>query len=205
MRRVILALTFALLFLSSCSSLGMDPTAVAFFYLIVIVFIIVFIWGCKIDYKKLKQKERYLTDGFEFMGHYVYGHPKVKSPAPDIVYGRLETGHIVFYQIGETEYNVFPPSAIEGFKILCNNIEDARVEDETTFESRITIPRMFVAGLYSLAWKKRDKHEAAFLRVIWRDGRFTNETVFGFDGTGAISSADKARNFVISCCKATDD
>ena len=88
------------------------------------------------------------------MGHYVYGHPKVKSPAPDIVYGRLETGHIVFYQIGETEYNVFPPSAIEGFKILCNNIEDARVEDETTFESRITIPRMFVAGLYSLAWKK---------------------------------------------------
>ncbi len=204
MKRTSLLMAFASTLLSSCSSLGMDAVDITLFYLIVILFVIGFIWACKVDIKKLKQKEKYLSDGFEFMGHYVYGHPGVKIPAPDITYGRLEAGRIIFYQIGESGFEVFPPHAIEGFEIPCDNIEDACVEDKTTFESRITIPRMFVAGLYALAWKKRDKREAAFLRIIWRDGRFSNETVFGFDGTGATLSADKARNFVISCCKTTD-
>ena len=82
-----------------------------------------------------------------------------------------------------------------------NQIKNIYVEDSTTIQSRPTVVRFLAVGLLAFAWQKKKKNEQAYLGVEWNDGRFDHDTIFEYEGKGAMQKANTVRNKLIQQIK----
>jgi hypothetical protein len=81
--------------------------------------------------------------------------------------------------------------------IDATRISDVSIDDASSIEHRVTIPRVLLTGIVAFALKKKEKHESAFFTLDWDDGRFSHATVFGFQASGAMNRANESRNTIL--------
>ena len=77
-------------------------------------------------------------------------------------------------------------------------IKNVLVEDDTTFEKRVSLAGLFLVGIFAFGMKKKQKNELAYITIEWNDGRFDHSTIFEYDGPGSLIRANKDRNKIIS-------
>jgi len=82
-------------------------------------------------------------------------------------------------------------------EIKPEQIKNVIIEDVSTMQSRVTVGRILVTGVFAFAIPKKEKTEISYLIIEWNDGRFDHETIFEFYGVGAIQKANTARNSII--------
>ena len=87
------------------------------------------------------------------------------------------------------------------FEIKKDAIQGIELEDATTMENRVTLGRVFLVGVFALAWRKKKKNELAFVVVEWNDGRFGHATTFSFEGKDALQKANRFRNDLVAACR----
>ena len=58
-----------------------------------------------------------------------------------------------------------------------------------------------LTGVFAFAWKKKTKHELAYITIYWNDGKFDHETIFEFEGRNAMTRANSSRNKLINLAK----
>lgn len=110
---------------------------------------------------KIKQvrNDREIGIGYKTVANYLGGHPAYVKQIP----GNLVT---------KPEGLVFNAMFKDRFTISYKEI--TAVESDTA--EHLTLGRMLLVGVFSLAWKKKDK----FLKVSYKDNTgFQNEVVFG--------------------------
>lgn len=79
-----------------------------------------------------------------------------------------------------------------------DSVTNIIIEDKSTIEHRVTMGRLLTVGVFAFAWKKKKKNNDAFLIIEWKIGdRFSNETIFEFEGKNAMQMANIARNKII--------
>jgi len=83
-------------------------------------------------------------------------------------------------------------------RISNDSITNIVIEDSSTIEKRVSFGRVFLVGIFALAWQKKKKNELAYLIIEWNDGRFDHETMFQFEGKDAMTKANTARNKLIA-------
>jgi len=170
------------------------------FWTIVLICIILFaIIGAK-GSKKQKENQVKLKDlGYDIeskiqTGKYVGGHPDINESIPKT---------FIFPKDNKLEIMVEVPMALPVKKAYIDNtsIKNVLVEDQSSVEKRVTVGRLLLTGIFAFAWKKKRKNELAYLTIEWNDGRFDNETIFEFEGVGAMQNANTARNKVMKAVK----
>lgn len=122
------------------------------------------------------------------VGTYVGGHPNINNSQPTDLYLyndsiKIATEGKVLAEIGSTD------------------VKNITIEDDTQVRHRIGLKRMVLLGPLSLAVKKKVVEQHSFLTIEWNDGRFDHDTIFRFDGKGAMQSANWARNQIIKVIK----
>ena len=74
--------------------------------------------------------------------------------------------------------NIFSP---EKERVLINlkkeEILDFSVEDQSTIESKISLSRMLLVGVFALAWKKRKTNPMAFILIKYKDDVGLEQTI----------------------------
>ena len=98
-------------------------------------------------------------------------------------------------EIYQKEYDFEQPKYFASIPIKC--ISDIQIEDDSTIDKKITLGRVFLVGVFALAWRKNKKKEAAYLSIMWNDGKYTHNTIFGFENENAFQRANTARNKLI--------
>ena len=98
-------------------------------------------------------------------------------------------------EIYQREYDFEQPKYFASIPIKC--ISDIQIEDDSTIDKKITLGRVFLVGVFALAWRKNKKKEAAYLSIMWNDGKYTHNTIFGFENENAFQRANTARNKLI--------
>ena len=86
-------------------------------------------------------------------------------------------------------------------EIAKDKVSNITVEDQSTIEKRITGTRLLLTGVFAFAWKKKTKHELAYITIYWNDGKFDHETIFEFEGRNAMTRANSSRNKLINLAK----
>ncbi len=125
-------------------------------------------------------------------GRYVTGHPKIEAPMSNvkaIVAGK----DAILYCI----MNPITPVVQELGRIPLPDVSDVRAEDRSSFESSVSAARVLALGVLALAAQKKEKHESYYVTVSWRDGNFTHETVFEFEGPQSPQNSNALRNLFI--------
>lgn len=171
--------------------------------IILIVFLVLGVSGANKDHQKgvseaNKEKEinsklvelGYSQDNKIDTGKYIAGHPDINGtilntsifPKDNKLEIMLETPMEMPEKKGEIEYTL---------------IKNILAEDQSTIEKRVTVGRLLMTGIFAFALKKKTKNELAYLTIEWNDGKFDHETIFEFEGAGAMQSANTARNKVI--------
>jgi hypothetical protein len=166
---------------------------------LIIVFALIAYLGISGTKQNKKINEKLIELGYSLdskieTGKYVAGHPDINEAIPktsimpkdnklDIM---LEKPMEVPLKKGEIE-NSF--------------INNVLVEDQSTVEKRVTVGRLLLTGIFAFAWKKKKKIELAYLTIEWNDGKFDHETIFEFEGTGAMQNANTARNQIIKIAR----
>jgi hypothetical protein len=143
---------------------------------------------------ELKKNNIVMYD-YKELGDYVGGHPNIDDMIKNIRVHK-EDDQLVFYE--NELYQV--PKLINNSAIKIENIDNVTIEDASSIENKITLGRVFLVGIFALAWKKKKKNELAFVVIQWHTGKFQNETTFSFEGTDAVSKANKSRNQIIKMC-----
>jgi hypothetical protein len=160
----------------------------------VVVMVILIILLSKQGEKDQKKK----TDFFENMkidpkelirvGAYAGGHPDIDEFCPScVIYSREDKLNICKLA---GELNLPRPLA----SIPIKSITDIAVEDASSIERKVTIGRVFLVGVFALAWKKKKKNEMGFITIEWNDGKFNHSTVFSTEGKDALQNANTVRN-----------
>ncbi|HUW06997.1 MAG TPA: hypothetical protein VMW01_12125 [Williamwhitmania sp.] len=145
-----------------------------------------------------KQKENnakltelgYSLDAKVDIGKYVAGHPDINDAIPKTS---------IFPKDNKLEIMLETPMAMPVKKGEIENqfIKNILAEDLSTVEKRVTVGRLLMTGIFAFALKKKKKNELAYLTIEWNDGRFDHETIFEFEGAGAMQNANTARNKII--------
>lgn len=144
---------------------------------------------------KMKEKGMDYSQ-FITLGTYGGGHPNLDETINGI-YCRKEDGILSLYHI--PVMTVSMPNKVADIPI--DSITDITIEDASSIEKKITIGRIFLVGIFALAWRKKKKNELAFLIIEWKKGKFEHSTIFSFEGTEAFQNANVARNQLIKCCE----
>lgn len=159
-------------------------------FIIVCITIILFLtWGMihanKANKKKVK-KQGYDSSKFIFSRKYAGGHPNIDETVnstkllphkKEIIIFNTET--ITLNEIG---------------RIPMESVKNVIVEDQSTFEDKVTAGRLLLVGVFALAWKKSTKKGLAYLTIEWNDGKFDHSTMFEFDGSSSMDMANMGRN-----------
>jgi hypothetical protein len=183
---------------------------------IIIGFIILVIIGLVQQAKKTtnsKQgKEKELADIHNlndtnklFSAEYLGGHPSINNPS--YLRGFDKDNHLVLVKFFTEKVTDDKVGLYDAYNFeICgtipfNSIKDVSFENASTIQSRVTAGRMLLVGPLAFAWKKKEKHECAYIIIQWSDGRFNHETLFEFTGGGSIQSANTGRNKLINSIK----
>jgi uncharacterized protein YpmB len=146
--------------------------------------------------RELQEKGFDLKD-FRNVGTYVGGHPEIDDSKENVCAIRHDRS-ICFFT-GVLNHSV--PQEIKNSQIPVESIEDVKFEDATTVEKRVTLGRMLLVGVLAFALKKKEKNEMAFVNIVWKKGKFENDTTFMYQGLDAAQKANKARNELIKMCE----
>lgn len=140
--------------------------------------------------EKLAEKGLKMAD-FTKLGHFVGGHPDIDKDVRNV--SVLPEENVLKF------FDHLPPINMPKpiFDIEKNKISEIKVEDASTVEKNITLGRVFLVGIFALAWRKSKKNEFAFVSIEWNDGRFSHSTLFAFEGKDAFTEANKSRNSLI--------
>lgn len=131
-------------------------------------------------------------------GKYVHGHPKLDDPIQFTLIDSDKENLLIYNENRPIENAWTPPPPEMIATIPLDKISDIVAEDSSTVERRVTLGRLAIAGVFAFALKKKKKDELAYLSIKWKQGKFQHETFFEFEGKGAMSMANKARNCLIS-------
>jgi hypothetical protein len=158
------------------------------FWFLLIVFAFIIIFGAISSSKEQDKTNRRLktqglssSDFKKTNATYVSGHQDINGNFPFVVY-RKDNEYLRFYS--RTSEISMP---ISKFKISIKNIS---IEDATSIESKVTVGRLLLVGVFAFAWKKKKKNELAFTTIEWNDGRFDHTTIFNFEGKDATQKAN---------------
>ena len=160
----------------------------------IIVFLIFFLFCVFMAFYSFKNKKRnqkrlkdlgYNKKDLVVNLKYACGHPEFDKPG--------------LYNLGIRQKNIYFLNfkCDELARIESDKIKNILVEDQTTFEKKVTLARMAMIGIFAFALKKHKKNELAYLTISWNDGRFDHDTVFEFQGVGSMVKANKIRNRII--------
>ena len=133
-------------------------------------------------------------EDFHACGKYVGGHPSEDKEVEPLAFRNTDT-EFLFYR--RENYASVP---VWRFSILKESIEDIAIEDATTLESKVTLGRVLLVGIFAFAWKKKKKNELAFVRIQWKEGKFKHNTLICFEGQNAMTNANSFRNLLIRNC-----
>lgn len=158
--------------------------------------------GNKLKTSKEEAYDGIKTNGFEIESKteickYIAGHPELDNSVANIVLMKKEN---LLYLVKE-KLEVDKWKFFEVASIPIENIKDLAVEDSTTIEKKVTAGRILALGLFAFAAKKKVTNHLAYLTISWNDGKFNHDTIFEYDGQGAIQLANKSRNSLIRICK----
>jgi hypothetical protein len=144
-----------------------------------IIFIIAIVLAVIYSINKDK-KQKNLTDqkakelgirGFLDSGKYVTGHSKITtSNIFTLIYIKDGLIHIISKTENFKELGIIP----------LKDVENVLVEDASSIEKRVTATRLLTIGLFAFAAKKKEKNELFYVTIIWKDGKFDQETIFEF-------------------------
>lgn len=167
-----------------------------YWLLFITVFIILVYLGIK-SAKKTQIKLRelgYLPGSAIVCGKMVGGHPD---------FDEIISKTIIFSKGGMLEILYGLPGMIPVFKakIPLAAVKNVLAEDQTTVEKRVTVGRLLTLGVFAFALKKKTKNQLAYLTIEWNDGRFDHDTIFEFEGNGALQNANIARNKLIKAIR----
>jgi hypothetical protein len=192
-------LLFIPFFITSCDFDDNGNMSINWFgYLLIlafVAFIIIMIAQTKNYEKEIKEKGIDLSL-FKSIGKYIGGHPSINNEI-DYVSIKKEEGCITLYETPPMKI----PSRIPDADIPIKDIDDISVNDASEIERKITVGRIFLVGIFALGWRKKKKHEIAFVVIDWHKGKFNNSTTFCFEGKAAMNLANTARNELIKMCE----
>jgi hypothetical protein len=198
-------MVFSCQFLVSCKINDDETMSITWWGWLIIVTFIVLIAITIIDGNKKKKKAEIELSkkglnfsDFKCLGMYASGHPLIDN-SRDNVYVKREGDDIVLYT--EDMPDASMPVEIKDSNIPIQDITAIKVEDASTVEKKVTLGRMVLVGIFALAWKKKKKNEMAFVNIVWKKGKFENDTTFMFQGKDAAQKANKARNELIKMCE----
>lgn len=122
---------------------------------------------------------------------YVGGHPDADNNISNIVYRKNDDELLFYSRLADFKMPEY------AFKIPITQIKDIGIEDATSMESKVTVGRLFLVGIFAFAWKKKKKDELAFVTIDWNDGRFDHTTILNLEGKDAMQRANTLRNQLI--------
>jgi len=137
-------------------------------------------------YKKLKEQGANVSKRVA-VGKYIGGHPDIDKAVTSMEI--IQSGSKLIINGHEIKKTLA--------EIDSNKIADVCVDDATTMQSRVTVGRLLLVGIFAFAMKKKTKNELAYITLKWNDGRFNHETIFEFEGHGAMQRANTSRNAII--------
>lgn len=88
--------------------------------------------------------------------------------------------------------------------IPCDCINQILVQDASTITQTVSLSKMALFGPFAFAMKNQKKKECAYLIIDWNDGRFEHKTLFEYNHTGAMTTANTARNNLIKELRGTE-
>ena len=200
MRKYLLT-SMVFLFVSCDINDNGDFSLNGFGYLIIIGIISLFIYAIiEGNNKEKKYNEELISKNInitEFIniGKYIGGHPEINDIVESTLV-RKEYDNLCLYK--SELYKV--PFKIDKSEIKIDDIDNITIEDKTTIENKMTVGRVFLVGIYALAWKKKKKNEIAIVDIEWHKGKFKNNTLFCFEGKDSFQKANKTRNNIIKIC-----
>jgi hypothetical protein len=154
--------------------------------LVVVVFFVLLVSNFnKQDEKFVAQHKISVRDLID-CGTYVSGHPSLDDPFNGAKI-QLDFDKVKVF----TAFN-------EKASIPKSSISNVLMEDSSTIQTRVGIKRLLLTGIFAFAWKKKQKLESAYIVIEWKQGQFSNETIFEFEGTGSIQKANTLRNKFIN-------
>lgn len=151
--------------------------------IIVAIFAIALIFGIR-NQRRLKKQG--FTEPMLLNRKYIMGHPDVDKSAPMIIAFKEMKIHLL-----NANTNLSVAS------ISNELIKSVNIEDKSSMQSRVSLGRMALFGLFAFAMKKSKKDEFAYLVIDWNDGRDDHATVFEYQGRGSTSKANGDRNVIL--------
>jgi len=166
------------------------------FWTIVIIVLILFVFFVITSINKQNEINAKMAElGYSLTskietGKYVAGHPDINDAMPNTS---------IYPKDNKLEIMLDTPLEMSIKKGEIGNcfIKNIVVEDQSTVEKRVTVGRLLMTGIFAFAWKKKKIVELAYLTIEWNDGRFDHETIFEFEGVGAMQKANTARNKIM--------
>ena len=190
-----------LLLLCACTTDEYGNTDYSILIIVIIMAIPTFYIAIKSAEKQREETVKSLSnrglkiEDFHACGKYVGGHPSEDKEVEPLVFRNSDDKLLFCYR------QDIASVPISKFSILKENIEDIAIEDASTIESKVTLGRVLLVGVFAFAWKKKKKNELAFVRIEWLDGKFKHNTMICFEGTNAMTNANSFRNLLIKCCQ----
>ena len=170
------------------------------FWVILLLIITLIVIATVVGSKEVNAVKAKLTeqgiDVKEFVkcGNYAGGHPDIDKN----ILGAAVRKNGNTLEIYEYPSITVMPKLKAGIPITA--IKNISVEDASSMESKVSLGRVLLVGIFALAWKKKKKNELAFVTIDWKT-RFENTTIFNFEGKEAMQNANTARNALIKLCK----
>lgn len=178
-----------------------DNSAAGWFIVIAIIGFIIYIANNTNNTQKesvaVLEKQQLKFDDFKKMGTYVGGHPNLNETIKN-VYALKKDDKLLFFT--QKVDGVDLPEVIMNSGIPIDDITDIKLEDSSSIEHRITLGRLMLVGIFALAWQKKNRNEMAFVNIVWKIGKFQQETTFMFEGKDAILNAKNAGSALIKMC-----
>lgn len=128
-------------------------------------------------------------------GKYVMGHPDVDNAIEATFIAKKETDLEIVKAVKiqyQPTYNYFSKAIIP-----IVGIKNVLLEDASSIEKRVTFQRMLLVGIFAFAWKQKKVNEVSYVIIEWNDGKFDHETLFQFEGKGAVVKGNTLRNSLI--------
>ncbi len=132
-----------------------------------------------IDYAILDDSKPHKIKYKEY--EYVTGHPEISVPRK-VNIGINKDKIVLFFMDGEI------PNSIG--EIPLSAIENITSEDKSTIERKVSTLDVLAYGSMGKAMAKDVKVIEYYVLVNWKQGKFTHETIFSFNGKNAITEAN---------------
>jgi hypothetical protein len=127
------------------------------------------------------------------IGTFISGHPDINDQVQNVSIFKDGSSLVIYQRFGSS-------CNVRGF-IPIEKIKNIIVEDQSSFEKRVTLGRVLLVGVFALAWRKKKKNEMYFLVISWNDGKFDHETLFQITGLDIPNNSNTIRNKLIQACK----